>query len=236
MGVIVIGLRKPRSAQENFGSTWEHMGAPATSLGVAVTSLAVPATSMGAPTTCLGAPMTWLGAPRMSLGAPRITVKQTGKTTSSLGTLLVRLEIISTTYHSTIFKTHVFSLYSHLSIYTATHLHIVYLDWQQAVLESNSRCAWKWGSSELRDILRGHDRAGLERHWEAMIVRTCRPYSSMFEDTLGGHDLASLGMHLEAVIERVCRYTLEAMIKRNWTSTWRRSMDGTLGTETLFIS
>jgi hypothetical protein len=43
-----------------------------------------------------------------------------GKTTSSLGTLLVRLEIIATTYRSTIFKTHVFSLYSHLSIYIAT--------------------------------------------------------------------------------------------------------------------
>jgi len=50
------------------------------------------------------------------LGAPRITVKQSGKMTSSLGMLLVRLEIIATTYHSTIFKTHVFGVYSHLSI------------------------------------------------------------------------------------------------------------------------
>jgi len=58
-----------------------------------------------------------------------------GKTTSSLGTLLVRLEIIATTYRSTIFKTHVFSLYPHLCIYIATHLHTVYLDWLQAVLE-----------------------------------------------------------------------------------------------------
>jgi len=89
-----------------------------------------------------------LGAPATSLGAPRITVEQSGKT-SSLGTLLVRLEIIATTYRSTIFKTHVFSLYSHLCIYVsmylciyiATHLHTVYLDWLQAVLERNSRCA-----------------------------------------------------------------------------------------------
>jgi hypothetical protein len=57
--------------------------------------------------------------------------------------LLVRLEIIATTYRSTIFKTHVFSFYSHLYIYIATHLHTVYLDWLQAVVESNSRCAGK---------------------------------------------------------------------------------------------
>jgi len=55
--------------------------------------------------------------------------------------LLVRLEIIATTYHSTIINTHVFSLYSHLCIYIATHLHTVHQDWLQAVLESNSKCA-----------------------------------------------------------------------------------------------
>jgi len=51
--------------------------------------------------------------------------------------LLVRQEIIAT----------VFNLYSHrciyafmyLCIYIATHLHTVYLDWLQAVLESNLR-------------------------------------------------------------------------------------------------
>jgi len=42
-----------------------------------------------------------------------------GKTTSSLGTLLVHLEIIATTNRSTIFKTHVLSLYSHLCIYVS---------------------------------------------------------------------------------------------------------------------
>ena len=56
----------------------------------------------------------------------------------------MRLEIIATTYRSMIFKTHVFSFYSHLCIYVsmylciyiATHLHMVYLDWLQVVLES----------------------------------------------------------------------------------------------------
>ena len=66
-----------------------------------------------------------------------------GKATSSWATLQVRLDIIATTYHSTIFKTHVFSLYSHLCIYIVTHLHTVYLDCLQAVLESNLRCTCK---------------------------------------------------------------------------------------------
>jgi hypothetical protein len=62
----------------------------------------------------------------------------------------VCLEIIATTYYSTIFKTHVFSLNSHLCIYVSmylciyvsmhlciyivTSIHTVYLDWLQAVL------------------------------------------------------------------------------------------------------
>ena len=74
--VIVIGLGTPRSARENFGCTWEHLGALAASLGA-------PATSLGAPAT--------------SLGAPPITVEQFGKRKTSLGTLLVRLEITATT-------------------------------------------------------------------------------------------------------------------------------------------
>jgi len=37
----------------------------------------------------------------------------------SLGMLLVRLEIIATTYRSTIFKTYAFSLYSHICIYVS---------------------------------------------------------------------------------------------------------------------
>jgi len=147
MGVIVISLGTSRSAGENIGCTWERVGALATSLGALATrlgapgtSLGAPATSLGAPVTCLGAPTTSLGSPATTLGAPQVTVEQSGKT-SSLGTLQVGLEIIATTHRSTIFKTRVFSLYSHLCIYIATYLHTVYLDWLQAVLESNSRSA-----------------------------------------------------------------------------------------------
>ena len=57
----------------------------------------------------------------------------------------------------------------YLCIYIATHLHMVYLDWLQGVLENNLRCAWKWGSSELRDPLQGRDRVSLEMHMEAVI-------------------------------------------------------------------
>jgi hypothetical protein len=66
-----------------------------------------------------------------------------GKKISSLGTLLVHLEIIATTYRSKYSKTHAFSLYSHLSIYIATHLHTVYLDRLQVVFEHNTRCTRK---------------------------------------------------------------------------------------------
>jgi len=122
MGVTVIGLGTPRSAGENIGCIWAHQRHAWERRGQSWEHLRVPATS---------------------LGAPRITVEQSGKTTFSLGTLLVCLEIIATAYRSTIFKTHLFSLYSHLCIYIATHLHRVYRDWLQAVLESDLRCAGK---------------------------------------------------------------------------------------------
>jgi hypothetical protein len=88
---------------------------------------------------------TWehVGAPATRLGVPATRLRK-----PSLGMLQVGLEIIATTYRSTIVKTHVFRLYSHLCIYVsmylciyiATYLHTIYLDWLQAMLESNSRC------------------------------------------------------------------------------------------------
>jgi len=60
----------------------------------------------------------------------------------------------------------------YLCIYIATHLHMVYLDWQHAVIESNSRCAWRWWSGELRDTLQGCGRASLDMHLEAEIEWT----------------------------------------------------------------
>jgi len=205
MRAIVIGVGTPRSAGENIGSTREHLGAAATSLWAPTTSLRTSACAGNKS----GSADNWPGSTwehwQQVWDLLESQLSCLGKATSPLGTLLVRLEIIATTSRSMIFKTHVFSLYSHLCIYIATHLHMVYLDWLQAVRESNSRCTWKWRSSELGDTLRGRDRASVEMHLEAVIVRTWWPWSCYFRDSLGDCDCASLGMHLEAVTVRTCR-------------------------------
>jgi len=51
--------------------------------------------------------------------------------------------------------------------------------------------------SELRDALRDGDQVSLDIHWEAMIVRTWRPWLTEF----AGGNCVSLEIHLEAVIE-----------------------------------
>jgi len=132
----------------------------------------------------------------------------------------------------------------YLCIYIATHQHMVYLEWLQAVRESNSRFAWKWRSSELRDTLRGHNWASLGMYFQAVVERvgtyTWRLRSSEFGDAHGGRDRASLEIHLEDVIEWNWRCNLrlrsrefgdalgghdranlEAVIERVWRCTWR---------------
>jgi hypothetical protein len=57
---------------------------------------------------------------------------------------------------------------------------------------------------ELRDTLRGRDRASLEMHWEAVIERvwrcTWRPRLSEFGDAhVAGYDRARLEEYLEVV-------------------------------------
>ena len=129
----------------------------------------------------------------------------------------------------------------YLCIYIVTHLHTVYLNWLQAVFESNSRGDWTWWLSEHRDTLRGIDPARLEVHLAATIARTWGPWSSESRDTLGGRNRVSLGMHLVTMIEWVWRYTpgpwwsdlggrnwvclelnMEAVFERVWRITWRR--------------
>jgi hypothetical protein len=92
MGVIVIGLRIPRSAGENCGCIWEHqrhvlkhLGAPVTSLGAQVTSLEALATSLEVRVNSLEALATTLRVPGTSLEAPPIAVEQSGKTTILFG-------------------------------------------------------------------------------------------------------------------------------------------------------
>jgi hypothetical protein len=64
-----------------------------------------------------------------------------GKTTSSLGMLLVRQEIIAAAYRSTIFKTYLLSFMSqciNVSI-ELLNQHMIYPEWVQAVFETNLR-------------------------------------------------------------------------------------------------
>jgi len=112
MGVIVTSLGTPWSAGDSIGCTSEHLGTPATSLEALATSLEAPETSMGASATSLGVLMTKC---RQQLWEHlKCQLSSLGKT--SLRMLQVVLEILATTYHSTVVKTHVFRLYSHLCI------------------------------------------------------------------------------------------------------------------------
>ena len=168
--------------------------------------LEVTATNLGAPATCQG--------------APRITVEQSGKNNIFFGNAAGApgnhsyYLSFNDLYNSCI--QFVFSSI-YLCIYITTHLHTVYLDWLQAVLESNSRCAWKGQSSELSDSLRGHDRASLEMQLVTEIEWcqrfTGRPCPSELGDAVGGPGLVNSEMHFVAMIEGLWRYT-----GRPWSS------------------
>ena len=125
--------------------------------------------------------------------------------TSSLETPMVCLEIIATIHRSTIIKSHVFSLYSHLCIYIATHLRMVYLDWLQAALESNPMRTWKWWSSQLSNTLQGLDRVRLEMHLEVVIQQVWRYTWRPQWCELGLFNQVSVEIQLEAAMVRTSR-------------------------------
>jgi len=155
----------------------------------------------------MGAPTTTLGMPATTLGALPLTVLQSarnnlffGNTVGAPGNHSYYLSF-NDFWNSCI----LFVLSSvYLFIYVATHLRTVYLDWLKAVLESNSRCAWRWQLSELRDTLGGGYCVNLERHLQGMIERVSRctrgPWSSELRDAIGGHNQASLEIYMEAAI------------------------------------
>jgi hypothetical protein len=99
----------------------------------------------------------------------------------------------------------------YLCIHIDTHLSKLYLYRLQAVLESKSKYAWSWWSSELSDTLWGCDWASLEMHLEAENKWnhrcTWRPCSSEFGDALGGHDAMNWVLNFEAIIKQVWRCT-----------------------------
>jgi len=241
--------------------TWKQVGALAKNLGVLTTRLGAPWSPGNKPGSAeyktgsdddkLGSAWEHLGAPATSLGACQITVELSGKTSSSLGTVLVRLEIIATTYRSIMFETHAFSLYSHICIYVSTELpfHMLYT-WTGcrrcmramrgvpgydnrvksgihcvAGIESVWRCTWMTRSSEMRVALG----AMIKQVWTC----TWRQRSSGLRDALVDRDRSSLGMHLQAMIKWEWRSTWRRGIWRG--SFWNRSMWGTPGAEALFI-
>jgi len=63
-------------------------------------------------------------------------------------------------------------VFMYVCIYIATHLFMVCRHWLHLVLESNLRWAWRWRSSELRDVLDGHDRGYFEMLFKAEIEWT----------------------------------------------------------------
>jgi len=67
-----------------------------------------------------------------------------------------------------------------------------------AVIEQVWRYTWRPWLSEFGDM-----------QLEAIMVRTCRPWSSESRDSLGGRDRVNLEMHSEIVIERVWRCSCE---------------------------
>jgi len=145
--------------------------------------------------------------------------------------LLARLKIIATTYHSTILKTHVFSLYSHLGIYTETQILTVYLDWLQTVLERMLSSTWRWWSSELRQSLQGHDWASVEIHLPAVTRQVCRstlrPWSSEHRDALRGCDWTSLEIHYGPNIDMHSEAVIECVRRCPW-SLWSNQIVGVL--------
>jgi hypothetical protein len=91
----------------------------------------------------LGVWKIWLGVPKISLRILWSTFDKFGSTLNHsptngendfFGELLVSKGIKATTYHSTICKTHVFSVYSHQYMDVATHLHTGNLDYPRTVL------------------------------------------------------------------------------------------------------
>jgi len=146
------------------------------------------------------------------------------KTTSSFEMLQMCLGIIVTTYCSTIFKTHVFSLYSHLCINVSMYLYsypstqgISGLPVGDAgelikmcltmMIEWTQRYTWTPISCHQRAACRGHDRANVEITLAVVIEEilrcTRRPGLNPLRVAHGGHPC----VNLEAVIGRLWRCT-----------------------------
>jgi hypothetical protein len=126
--------------------------------------------------------------------------------------LLLCLEIITTTYLSTIFEhSYIQFVFSFLYLYRYLSTHSI-SGWMQGVLESNSQCAWKSQSSKPRDSPPDRDQARLDTHGDVEMLQhpryTQRTTSRTLEDALGGLHPVSLELYYwKAGIGEVWRST-----------------------------
>jgi hypothetical protein len=148
----------------------------------------------------------------------------------SLRILPIRLEIVATTYCSTRFKTHVFSLHSHQCIYVSMYL-------------CTNICIYLysyWSTDPISGLVAGSALEKFEFRQKVIIGGTQRytrwPWLSEFGYTLGGCNWARLVMHfwgqnyvnLKAMIKRVEGHNLvklemhsDAANEQHWRCTWR---------------
>jgi len=90
-------------------------------------------------------------------------------------------------------------------MYVYIYLHMVYLDWLQAVLESYLRCTWWWWSSERTDTLGGHCQVILEMHLEVKFEWLWRCTWRTSGSKLRDHHRGSFEMHFEAMMIQTWR-------------------------------
>jgi len=137
---------------EWLGYVWEHLGAPERSFGGPGSTWERRQQALEHQShSCERRLQSWehLESQQSSLGK-----------TTFLGRLLVRMEIIATTHRSTIFKTHVFSLYSHQCIYVSIQLPI----YTGYIWTGCRKCLWA-----IREASENFNPVSLEMNLEVVI-------------------------------------------------------------------
>jgi len=135
---------------------------------------------------------TWkhLGAPTTSLGAHQITVEESGKTSSSLGTLRCAwksLLLLIVQWFLKLINSVCILIYVSMYLYSYPSTHSI----------SGVVAGGAWEQFEVR----------LKMMNMCTQIFTLRPWSTEVGDALGGHDRASLEMHLVAMIQWCWWYT-----------------------------
>lgn len=119
-----------------------------------------------------------------------------GKTLSLLETLLLGLEIIPTTYRSTISKTHLFNMYCYLGITVLIKLPI----YTRYIWTSYKRCfvpIQGGNESDTRVNSEIHSVGIIQQGWKCTLMR----FTTVSGDTLGTQDHSNVDMHSAIITE-----------------------------------